>query len=145
MFTGKILYGNPGKRPLNDREPQPRPAGDMTNDAEQSVRIVRETTDELTIEANLLQPKILLITDTWTPAWRAVPLPGSAQIKYDLLPADYILRAIPLAAGHHSLRMEYAPRAFYIGKWVSFVSLVCYGGLIGAVLGMQSRTRRRKA
>jgi uncharacterized membrane protein YfhO len=48
------------------------------------------------------------------------------QSKYELLPANYILRAVPLAAGHHHLRVEYAPREFAIGTWISLVAGVLF-------------------
>jgi hypothetical protein len=48
------------------------------------------------------------------------------QSKYELLPANYILRAVPLAAGHHYLRVEYAPREFAIGTWISLVAGVLF-------------------
>lgn len=38
---------------------------------------------------------------------RAEPLPGSAQQHYDVLPGNHVLRAIPLAAGVHRLRLVY--------------------------------------
>ena len=41
---------------------------------------------------------VLLVTDAYAKGWRARALPGSAQATYDVLPADYTLRGIPLAA-----------------------------------------------
>ena len=57
-------------------------------------------------------------------------LPGSSQEHYDLLPANYILRAVPLGAGNHRLRIEYEPLGYRIGKWISLVSLMSFAGLI---------------
>ena len=47
------------------------------------------------------------------------------------MPANFILRAVPLAAGRHRLRIEYSPKAFRVGKWVSIVSLIIYAGFLG--------------
>ncbi len=107
---------DPRREVVLEREPDPKP---VAAENASSVRIVAASTDALTIEADAGQPAILLITDVFTPAWRAVSLPGSVQARYDLQPANYVLRAVPLAAGHHRLRVEYAPRAFAIGKWIS--------------------------
>ena len=96
-----------------------------------SARIVDASTDHLTIEAELPAPAILLITDTYAKGWRAVALPGSDQDSYRLLPGNYVLRAVPLKAGHHRLRVEYAPPAFRAGVWVSAVSLAAYLALLG--------------
>jgi hypothetical protein len=68
----------------------------------------------------------LLITDEYAASWHAVSLPGSTQPHYDLLPANYVLRAVPLAAGHHLLRVEYRPVAFTIGKWLSLISMIAF-------------------
>ena len=51
------------------------------------------------------------------------------QPHYDVLPADYCLRGIPLAAGFHRILLEYRPRAFVIGKWTTLASLAIYLGL----------------
>jgi uncharacterized membrane protein YfhO len=45
------------------------------------------------------------------------------------MPADYILRAVPLAAGHHHLKIVYAPPAFSIGVVISVVAWACWIGL----------------
>ena len=111
-----------------EREPDPMPA---QADAKGTARVVASSTDWLEIEADTLQPAILLITDIYTPAWHATSLSDSAQTRYDLIPAHYILRAVPLAAGHHHLRVEYKPRAFTIGVWISILSLVGYIAVCG--------------
>jgi hypothetical protein len=40
------------------------------------------------------------------------------------MPADYVLLAVPLSAGHHEFRLEYLPREYLIGKWISILSLI---------------------
>jgi hypothetical protein len=114
---------DPKREMILESEPDPKPS---PNDSPGTANIVAESTDWLTIEADVNQPAVLLITDVYTPAWRAVSLSGSVQSKYQLLPANYILRAVPLAAGHHRLRVEYAPREFTIGKWVSIMSFLLF-------------------
>lgn len=114
---------DPNREVILESEPEPKPS---PNENSGAARIVASSTDWLTIEADVDQPSILLITDVYTPAWRAIPLPGSVQSKYELLPANYILRAVPLAAGHHRLRVEYAPREFTIGTWISVVAGILF-------------------
>jgi hypothetical protein len=113
-------------------EPEPVPGGGPG-----TAKIVASSTDWLTLEADLGQAAILLITDVYTPSWRAVALPGSAQTNYQLLPANYVLRAVPLAAGHHRLRVEYVPRGFVIGKWISIVASVLFVGAVAATWARQ--------
>jgi hypothetical protein len=107
------------KKVVLEEEPSPKPDPDG---AAGSVKIVREGTDFLEIEADLPAPAILLVTDCWTPAWRAAPLPGSSQQRYDVTPADYTLRGVLLAAGRHKFRLEYAPWSYRTGALLSLVA-----------------------
>jgi hypothetical protein len=106
-----------------ETEPDPLPVPTETSG---DVKIVAASTDSLTIEADVVQPAMLLITDVYTSSWRAVSLPGSVQSNYHLQPANYILRAVPLMAGHHRLRVEYASSAFAVGKWISLGASVLF-------------------
>jgi hypothetical protein len=78
------------------------------------------------IEADVVRPAVLLITDVWTPSWTARALPGSAQAEYRVQPGNYVLRAIPLVPGHHRFAVEYRPKAFMLGVWVSVFSLLLF-------------------
>jgi hypothetical protein len=91
--------------------------------------VLRSAPDWLEIEADLDRPAILLVTDTYGSNWRVRSLSGGGQKRYDIIPADYALRAVPLSAGKHRLRMEYRPLAFEIGKWVSLAALLAYAGI----------------
>jgi hypothetical protein len=114
---------DPRQKVILESEPEPKPVQSNSNGI---ARITATTTDSLTIEADVEQPSILLITDAYAASWRTVSLPGSAQPHYDLLPANYVLRAVPLATGHHLLRVEYRPVAFAIGKWTSLICVVAF-------------------
>ena len=114
---------DPTREVILESEPEPKPVQSSNNG---TARITATTTDSLTIEADVEQPSILLITDAYAASWRTVSLPGSTQAHYDLLPANYVLRAVPLAAGHHLLRVEYRPVAFAIGKWISITSVIAF-------------------
>jgi hypothetical protein len=119
---------DPAHEVILESEPEPKPsAGENPGTA----RIVAASTDALEIEADVAQPSILLITDAFSPSWRAVALSGSAQAKYQLLPANYILRAVPLAAGHHHLRVEYARETLVLGKWISILAGLAFAAALG--------------
>ncbi len=118
---------DPRQQVILETTPDPAP---VKGKAKGTATITEAGTDYLILEANLPAPAILLITDAYSSGWRAVALPGSSQEHYDLLPANYILRAVPLSAGNHRLRIEYAPLGYRIGKWISLVSLVFFAGLL---------------
>jgi len=95
------------------------------------------------IEAELERASVLLVTDAWTPAWRAVPLDAGDTRRYDVMPANYALRAIPLEAGKHHLRLEYAPAAFRIGLLVSALAWLAWAA--AALLLWRREARHARA
>ncbi|MDP2724891.1 MAG: hypothetical protein Q8O44_01325, partial [Syntrophales bacterium] len=106
-------------------ESDPVPQPDRTSTAG-TVAIEESSTDSLHIRGKLGRAAILLITDSYSSGWRARALSGSVQQNYQVMPANYTLMAIPLSAGEHRLILEYKPRAFLIGKWLSLFSLGIY-------------------
>jgi len=138
VSEGKVLAGrnaifsamhdpsfDPSKTVLLESEPEPHPEPGATGAA----RLISDLPDELTIEADTDRPTLLLITDLYDHNWRAEALPDSVQQSYHLMPADYILRAVPLAAGHHHLKIVYAPTTFPIAIGISVAAWTFWIGL----------------
>ena len=132
-----------GRPCLLESEPEPHPESGATGAA----RLISDLPDELIVEADTDKPTLLLITDLYDHDWHAEALPDSAQQSYQLMPADYILRAVPLAAGHHHLRIVYAPAAVPIGIGISMVAWMAWGGLLvwDMRAGAQGKVKRQKA
>jgi len=116
---------DPRKEVILEREPQPAPVAAASQGR---AAVVRQGTDYLEIEADVAAPSVLLVTDAWTPAWRARALPGSSASGYEVMPANYALRAVALGPGQHRLRMEYAPTGFRIGLIVSVLAWMAWAG-----------------
>lgn len=131
--------GSPGFDPrrevILEREPRPAP---VPGAEPGRARILREGSDFMEIEAQLERPSVLLVTDAWTPGWRAVPLEAGDDHRYELVPANYVLRAVALDRGKHQLRLEYAPPAFRIGlaislaAWAAWLAAAALFGYRGA-------------
>jgi hypothetical protein len=119
---------DPRQKVILESLPDPQP---VISEERGTATVVDSSTDYLIIEADIPHPSILLITDAYSRGWRARALPGSSQTEYRVMPANYVLRAIPLFAGHHRIRVEYLPLPFQIGKWVSVMALVIYTILTG--------------
>jgi len=124
---------DPQKTVILESAPEPRPAPDAPPG---TVKLLSTDANSLTIAADVASSMLLLVTDSYSRYWRAVPLPGSSQSYYQVLPGDYTLMAVPLDPGHHRLRLEYAPSGWVIGRWVSLASLLVY---LGAVIGFAAR------
>jgi hypothetical protein len=130
---------DPRKEVILEREPQPAP---IAAPSQGRAVVVRQGSDYLEIEADVVAPSVLLVTDAWTPAWRARALPGSSATSYEVMPANYALRAVALGAGKHRLRMEYSPAGFHIGL---AVSLLAWAAWLGAGVFLLRRERMRGA
>lgn len=127
---------DPRKEVILEREPVPAPVAALTQGR---ASIIREGTDFIEVDAEVASPSILLVTDAWAGGWHATPLEGSSQKSYELMPANYALRAVALDQGKHRLRLEYAPRAFRLG---AVVSTMAWAAWVLAVLVFWRRQRR---
>ena len=117
-------------------DPAPQPSADKG-----TVTLLDSSANQLTVEANLPRPTILLITDAYSTGWRARPLADSVQQTYQILPANYVLRAIPLSQGHHRILIEYSPLGFRVGTWITVITLA---GLVVASAFCIRRCRLRR-
>jgi hypothetical protein len=122
------------KQVILEREPTPQPIAAGTQG---SAKVVREGSDFLEIEAEVASPSILLVTDAWTPAWRAISLQPNDARRYEVAPANYALRAVALDRGSHRLRLEYAPPAFAAG---AAVSAIAWAAWLGAAFFLWKRS-----
>ncbi len=65
-------------------------------------------------------PVLLILSETDYPGWQATVDGQPAPI----LRADYILRAVPLPAGEHTVELTFHPFSFTIGAMISALTLV---------------------
>jgi hypothetical protein len=117
---------NPSRIVLLESEPEPHPESGGTGAA----KLISDLPDELIVEADISKPTLLLITDLYDHDWRIKAFPDSAQQSYHLMPANYILRAVPLAAGHHHLQIVYAPPTLAIGIGISAAAWALWMSLL---------------
>ena len=57
--------------------------------------------------------------------WTAKANAPGPQNEYEVLPANFVLRAIPLAAGRHHFTLEYTPKGLKEGRAISLAALLC--------------------
>ncbi len=126
---------DPWRTVVLERAPTPKPQG-VVHDV--TIDVTEETVNGMDIELTLPSPAILLMTDAFERGWRARGLTDSSQWRYDVMPANVALRAIPLGAGTHRIRLEYVPLSFRFGQWVSVGMAFAF-----AIVGLAA-VRRRK-
>ena len=114
---------DPSRKLLLESDPLPLPA---PGKVQGTVTWKDLSTEKIEITADLPKAELLLVTDNYSKGWRARAFPDSTQSRYQIMPADYFLRAIPLSQGRHHFILEYRPAAFEVGKWVSIVSCILY-------------------
>lgn len=103
-----------------------------------SIEVTKSSLNEWNLHIKIDKPGVLIMTDAYSMGWNAEALAGSIQKKYDLQPADWALRGIPMQQGEHFLRIKYTPWGLYPGLLLSTISWL---GIIVA-FGI---SRRRKA
>lgn len=107
-----------------EKEPNPAPSGST---ARGEIRVLDSNTDSWTFEVTNDRPTILVMTDSYSRDWHATALEGSTQTSYEILPADHAIRAIPLAAGTHRIRITYSPSGFGAGLLISTLTIATLG------------------
>ncbi len=95
-------------------------------------KIESEDTDEVVVEVSVDRACILLMTDPYSVSWKAENVQRDApQDSYRVLPANYVLRGIPLAAGNHHLRLYFEPATFKPAATLSAASWLVLLGVLG--------------
>lgn len=103
-----------------------------------SATITEYTPNRVTVEVMQDGPGLLVLADQYDDDW-TVRVDGSGV---DLLRANYVMRAVCVPAGTHTVTFEYRPWAYRVGRSVSAAgwALLLAGGLAAAA--WRWRTRR---
>jgi hypothetical protein len=130
---------DPRREALLEHDPGLPPPEDGTSDVG-TVTVTDVSTEVLEVRAETRTSAILVITDNYSASWSAVPWDAADDRTYRVVPADHTLRAIPLPAGTHHLRVEYRPSLLGLGAWLSVGSLAVY---VVALIAMPRRSSPR--
>lgn len=114
----RSLSFNPAKTVILQEEPpsvgRPVPSGEAST--QEGVRIVSYAPNEVLIHADVTKAaKFLVLADNFYPGWQ-VAVDGK---KDKIYPANFILRAVRLLPGKHTVRFFYRPASFRIGAVIS--------------------------
>lgn len=95
-------------------------------------RITRDGETQVEIEAELAEPGLVVLGDSYMRGWRAT-VDGRAAPIY---PTNHLFRGVPVPAGRHRVRFEYRPLSVTAGAGLSLS-----GGALCAVLAFARRSR----
>jgi hypothetical protein len=96
------------------------------------INVLSSSASRWEVEVETNAPGVLLMTDAYAKGWSARALPGSAQREYDLQPADWCVRGIPLTVGGtHRIEIKYTVPGLVSGAWTTFatLALLCLVGV----------------
>jgi len=102
-----------------------------------SVEWLERNNNDMTLHVSADGPAVLVLADNWFPAWRARI--GNEEVP--LLRANHSLRAVPIAAGEHTVEFYYESDQL---KWSLRLTLLSLAGVVG-LIGMDWMQGRRSA
>ena len=80
-----------------------------------------ENSIEFECETNI--PAIVMYTDNYSKHWNAYNIKNPKE-EYEIICADYIYKAISIDKGKHQIRIEYKPKSFFVGMYISIISWI---------------------
>ena len=109
---------------------EPLPEGYSPLPDESSVaKIVDYKANRVVINAELEQPGILVLSDSFYPGWRAT-VDGEPTKIYRV---DGLFRGVPLDEGSHTVIFQYSPGSFTMGVYITGIAFTaCLGLFISA-------------
>ena len=104
------------------------------------VEWVERNNNDMTLRVSSDRPAVLVLADNWFPAWRARI--GNQEVP--VLRANHSLRAVPIAAGEHTVEFYYESDQLRWSLRLTLLSLAVVAGLIGMdwMRGRRSAERR---
>ena len=104
---------------INDRGPVPGAKAEPGRRLAGEVRGFAYWSQRVDAKVEMWTPGWLVLSDLYFPGWRATVDGQPERIRR----ADYLLRALPLAAGTHRVVFTYEPAAFRLGLWAMLATL----------------------
>lgn len=121
-------------------EPLDAPVTPIDSASTTEVTLQTHTPREIAWEVETDAPRLLVVSEVYYPAgWTATIDGEPAEIHR----ADYLLRAVHVPEGQHTVTMRFDPPVHTAGVWISAVSTVfVYGGVL-VLVGLPYLRRRR--
>lgn len=105
-------------------------AGDISPDPTATIRLTEHTPRYMKYESQSSADGLAVFSEIWYPGWEAI-IDGQAT---EVLRADYILRALEVPAGNHTIEFTFKPRPYTVGnKITSITSWLVLLVLLGSI------------
>ena len=126
---------DPARRVVLPHEPGIALPGEDTTAS--MVDIVEYTATRISLQANMVDNGLLVLSDVHYPGWQA-RVDGQPAPIYR---ANYLLRAVPVEAGQHRVEVYYDPPLFKVGLAITLLTLLASGVLLGGVALRSKKAR----
>lgn len=112
-------------------EKEPELAGEQPacDSGDLQSKVVGYAQDEVVVSVEFPCDGILVLAERFAPGWRAT-VDGE---NTDVLRANYLLRAVAVPAGQHTVHLQYRSAVYLWGLGVSLCTLVLFCGMLGFV------------
>jgi hypothetical protein len=116
------------QEPTFDVEQPPCHSGDLRSE------VVGYAQDEMVVNTEFACNGILVLAERFAPGWRATVDGESTEV----LRANYLLRAVAVPAGQHTVHYQYRAPTYLWGLGISLCTLVLFCGMLGFVWRRQA-------
>jgi len=89
-------------------------------------KIVERSLNRVVIEADLEEPGLLVLADSYYPGWKAF-VDGKETKIYRM---NYVMRGVFMPGGQHRVEFRYDPLSFKVGAIISLTSVVMVAGFL---------------
>jgi hypothetical protein len=93
--------------------------------AQETVRVLSQTTNRVSLSANLASAGVVVVSQSFANGWNAY-VDGK---KSPLYLTDGILQGVPVGPGLHLIELKYEPMSLAVGLWSSGLSGVLLAGI----------------
>lgn len=95
----------------------------VAEDPAASIQLVQYQPNELTYKTSSKTPQLAVFSEVYYPYGWKMLLDGK---ETDYIKADYLLRALKVPAGNHTVKMVFEPEIINKGKWVSMIAFALF-------------------
>ena len=103
-----------------------RSLNSLPHERVRAARILSYASQEVTIDAPVERPALLVLNDSDYPGWK-VYVDGK---RSHWIAANYLFRGVLLQPGRHLVRFAYEPASFAAGAAISDAGLICLAGFV---------------
>lgn len=131
---------NPRDTAIIDQKYKAALNGIVAADSNSVIRMTKFDNDFITYESNSATSNLAVFSEIFYKDWDAY-IDGK---KVDIVKADYVLRALPIPAGKHTIEFRFEPAIFYASKNVSNFACWIVALLFVACIGLEIRKRSKQ-